>query len=115
MDRGLASLCWRCPGLQLHITRWVHLIAHPQHSAAERYFSNIGSQFAKRVTRQTDATVIVAHDSQQENMKIPANLQTYESGVWTRAEPVSFSTKNGASKMFTMTADFCEVSPGLDG
>ena len=62
--------------------------------------------------RQADATVILAHDSQHENMKIPANLQTCKSGVWTRAEQVSFSTNHGASNMFTMPADFCEVPEG---
>ena len=42
-------------------------------------------------------------------MKVPANLQTYKSRVWTRAEQVSFSTRSGASNMFTMTADFGAV------
>ena len=102
VDRGLASLCWRCPGLRLHITQWVHLLAHPQHSVAEHEPENIGRQFGKHVP-------IGAHDSQHENMKIPTNIQTYKSRVWTRAEQVSFSTKSCASKMFTMTTDFGEV------
>ena len=38
-----------------------------------------------------------------------ANIQTYKSRVWTRAEQMSFSTTSGVSKMFTTTADFGEV------
>ena len=45
-------------------------------------------------------------------MKIPANLQTYKSRVWTRAKQVSFSCKSCASKRFTMTANFGEVPEG---
>ena len=79
MDRGLARLCWRCPGLRLHITQSVHLVGHLQHSAAEHEPENIGRHFAKHVPREADAAVIVAHDSQHENMKTPANLHTSKS------------------------------------
>ena len=61
---------------------------------------------------QADAMIIVAPDSQHHNQKILANLQTYKCRVWTRAKQVSFSCKSCASKMFTMTANFCEVPEG---
>ena len=52
------------------------MLGQPQHSAAERKPEDIGRQLAKHVTREADAAVIVAHDAQHENMKIPANIQT---------------------------------------
>ena len=53
--------------------------------------------------------MIVAPDSQCQDIREPANLKTYNSRVWTRAAQVAFFCSRGLGNMFIMAQAFERV------
>ena len=53
--------------------------------------------------------VIIAPDSEHQELRQPANIQTYKSRWWRRAEQVSFFCSQGLDSNFIMTEAFERV------
>ena len=85
---------------------WLDILSIPQRNDTLKRLA-VNSLYT--YARQADALVIIAPDSEHQELRQPANIQTYKSRLWRRAEQVSFFCSQGLDSKFIMTEAFERV------
>lgn len=103
MQQSVRSVCEHIQRDVSQVYIWLDIISIPQYNFTLKTLA-VNSLYT--FARQADALVIVAPASEHVNLCQPADVQTYKSRVWTRAEQVSFFCNSGLDQMFIMTDVF---------
>ena len=85
---------------------WLDILSIPQRNDTLKRLA-VNSLYT--YARQADALVINAPDSEHQELRQPANIQTYKLRLCRRAEQVSFFCSQGLDSKFIMTEAFVRV------
>ena len=85
---------------------WLDILSIPQRNDTLKRLA-VNSLYT--YARQADALVINAPDSEHQELRQPANIQTYKLRLCRRAEQVSFFCSQGLDSKFIMTEAFERV------
>jgi len=87
---------------------WLDILSISQHNNTQKRLA-VNSLYT--YVRQADVLLIIAPNSQHQDLHQLANAQTYKSRVWTRAEQVSFFCSRGIEQMYIITKETLQNVP----
>jgi len=109
ISRMQSSLCQLCDaqGLQFGKTFvWLDILSIPQCNDSLKGLA-VNSLYT--YAGQADWLVIIAPDSEHENLKSKADAHSYKQRVWCRAEQMAFFCFRGVDRMFLVTDSMRKV------
>eukprot|EP00929_Paragymnodinium_shiwhaense_P023509 TRINITY_DN1469_c0_g1_i6.p1 TRINITY_DN1469_c0_g1~~TRINITY_DN1469_c0_g1_i6.p1 ORF type:complete len:464 (-),score=55.16 TRINITY_DN1469_c0_g1_i6:289-1680(-) len=102
MVSAVKNLCAEAGLKQDKVYIWLDILSIPQRNASQK-MAAVNSLYT--YAGQADYLVIIAPESEHEDLQFPAGADTYKQRVWCRAEQMAFFCFKGYSDMFLATAD----------